>query len=246
MEISAMKSVADPPCVNDTNRINELLDRIHYPHLHCDEFRNAWLVRANAKSELRKYIDFPHIIPHQRENSDIEYACIHCGQGFNVDGYSMMKNHWEGTRCKHGFCNRKCFCGKTFETIDEAYAHYFKMYCLQYHNERQQAIKEREQKKEEYKQKQKEINANRPATSKCDVCDVTFRCKSEEDRHMNGKYHLHKANKSLHCSICNINTTTEAKMEIHKATRKHQKKAQAQDQQEVTIPILNPIHTHDQ
>ena len=238
MEISAMKSVADPP------RIKELLERIQYPHMFSPEKHNQFFIKAHAKLSMREYIDFPHIIKHERDWS--EYACIHCGQGFNVDGYYMMKSHWEETRCKHGFCNRKCFCGKTFETIDEAYAHYQKFYCLQYHNERQQAIKEREQKKEEYKQKQKEINANRPATSKCEICDVTFRCKSEEDRHMNGKYHLHKANKSLHCSICNINTTTEAKMEIHKATRKHQKRAQAQDQQEVTIPTLSPTHTHDQ
>ena len=238
MEESAMKEVATP----------ELLERIQYPHLHSSDKHAQFFIRADAKMELRKRIDFPHIVKHQREWS--EYACIHCGQGFTVDSYYRMKSHFDGTRCTNGFCEKKCFCGKTFDTIDGAYNHYQKFFCLQYHNERQQAIAEREQKKEEYKEKQKEINANRPAVSRCDVCNVEFRCKPEEDRHMNGKHHLNKVNGVLKCNICDIVVTTKAKMEVHKATRKHQKKAAAQESIQTvevpTIQIHSPNHTPSQ
>lgn len=248
-----MKSVADPPSesggatksstfvegVDKENRVKLLIDKIQHPYLHgATTSHGCSTIRIDAKLELKTYIEFGHIIQYEREYHT--YACTHCGQGFQEVDYFRMKSHADETGCKNGFCNRKCFCKKQFETIDDAFKHYLKMDCLQYHKERQEAIKRQEQKKIEYKEKKKEHNDNRKPTSRCEICDVEFRCKYEEERHMNGKQHQYKASPmSLTCACCNISVLSRKQMETHLQTKKHQKRMNSSETiQVVNIPVL--------
>lgn len=245
---SAMKSVAETLSeihgvtkttrfveeVDKENRVKLLIDKVQHPYLYgATDSHGCTSIRIDAKAELKTYIDFPTMIPYAREDTYNTHACIHCGKGFQEVDYFAMKYHADETGCKNGFCNRRCFCKKQFETIEEAFRHLIKMDCLQYHKERQEAIKRQEQKKEEYKQKKKEHNAHRKIISRCDVCNVGFRCKSEEEIHMNGLVHQYKVKPKQinNCKVCNTTTDmTPAQYQAHIQTKKHQKRIQVIEQ----------------
>jgi chemotaxis protein histidine kinase CheA len=108
----------------------ELVKMLNNPHLYLKQSRDdGWYFNSNtdvkvyAKVQLKSHINFPHIIKHQRVLS--EYACIHCGYGFNTPDYNSMKLHMkEGDiECDNGFLEQQCCCGKRFDTLDDAYEH---------------------------------------------------------------------------------------------------------------------------
>ena len=109
----------------------ELLKMLNNAYLYLNQSRDdGWFfntitdVKSYAKVQLiRHHIDFPHIIKYQ--GVLCEYACIHCGRGFNIPDYNSMKLHMkEGdTECDDGFYHQECCCGKKFDTLEEAYEH---------------------------------------------------------------------------------------------------------------------------
>ena len=109
----------------------ELVKMLNNAYLYLKQSReDGWYfntitdVKSYAKVQLiRHHINFPHIIKH--EGVLCEYACIHCGRGFNTPDYNSMKLHMkEGdTECDDGFHLQQCCCGKKFDTLEEAYEH---------------------------------------------------------------------------------------------------------------------------
>lgn len=210
-------------------------------------------VKAYAKRELRPHINFPHIIEYRTELGN--FVCVHCGTGFQTSDYRRMKNHMETeTMCDFGFSNQQCVCGRKFDTLEEAHNHRMKSHCLLHRKEREQRQKEleeknrkeqekrekekeeKERKKEEKRKQRAEKKAQEKAEKKklkqenkrkCELCNVVFRGKKEEERHMNGKFHKLKANPNvLSCSHCEMTFVRQKHLDDHLLTKKHLHKIQ--------------------
>ena len=189
------------------------------------EYGQKVQLKTRCKEQLKEHVRaLPHIVEHEHETTT--HACKHCGQRYRVEDYFAMIRHTRST-CEYGFVDRKCFCGRTFDTLDDAYKHYFKLNCLHYHKEKEEKKQKDEEKHKQRIEKMRIYNANRKPVSRCEVCDVDFLSKFDEERHMNGKQHLYKADPSKrpnhYCATCDSTFLSRKQMETHLQTRKHLK-----------------------
>ena len=219
--------------IMETIETLRLVDVVRYAHLYSSSIReNTQHIRSIAKAELSKRISYPHIVKHNR-NDMCEYACIHCGEGFDMGQYYAMGRHGSETECVNKFSNLTCPCGKTCESMDKAHSHRLFHITME-------VAKKKEQEQKEHK---KEVNAQRKIVSRCEVCNVGFRCKKEEELHMNGLVHKYKVKpKEINnCKLCGTTTDmTPAQYQAHIQTKKHQKKveeSQAPKRKTVTIKV---------
>lgn len=198
-----------------------LIDAVKYAYLYEDGAGIA-LVRSYARDELFKRMKYAHIIKHDR-NGMCEYACIHCGVGFDTTQFFEMGKHGTETECINHWKHLTCPCGKTCESIDKAHTHRL------FHITIDHAKKKAQEQKEHKKEYNTQHNPQRKTVSCCDVCGVSFRCKKEEERHMNGKEHKYKVKpKEINnCKLCGTTTDmTPAQYQAHIHTKKHLKKVE--------------------
>lgn len=215
-----------------------LLNMLEHPWLHINQpkhhgfINNETDAKVYAKIYLKEYITFPYIVEHRNQFGDT-YACVHCGYGFQTSDYRSMTKHMENeTMCRNGFTLLQCVCGKKFDTLDDAYEHWKRLNCLSYERHKAQERKRQEEKRkqeEEKRQREKEEKqkAREEKKRKCECCNVVFRGKKEEQRHLNGKFHKNKVNPNvLSCSCCEMVFVRQKHLDDHLLTKKHLRKIQ--------------------
>ena len=188
-------------------------------------------IRSNARNELKKRIRaLAHIV--ETQSTFHPYACKHCGSPYSTDDYFAMEKHGDTESCANKFSHRQCYCGKEFDNLQSTWEHRCNHLTQQRNKEEtKKRIQERIKKQEEqYKRKIEKMriyNANRKPVAHCDVCDVDFLSKYDEERHMKGREHIYKADPSKrpnhHCATCNSTFLSRKQMETHLQTRKHLK-----------------------
>ena len=233
----------------------ELLRMLEYPELYKNQQGRGFYdceihVKIYAKQELTKHINFPHIEEYKTELND--YACKYCGTGFNVSDYRAMKNHMlNETMCIRGFKEgNECICGRKCGTIEAARTHWY-YNCFYFHKkaewdkkqkekkeaeekekkekekEEKRKRKEEERKKKREEEKEEKKKAREQNKRKCELCNVVFRGKKEEERHLNGKFHKLKVQPNvLSCSHCEMTFVRQKHLDDHLLTKKHLRKIQ--------------------
>jgi hypothetical protein len=211
----------------DTSQVNpKLLVRwMLDAHLYIpkQEWGQKVMLKTRCKEQLTEHVcALPNIVSDTREYTT--HTCRHCGQGFRVEDYFLMLQHGRNT-CANKFVDRKCVCGREFESYEQAWKHCCVADCKNREFRMEQARKKEEEKEKKKRERQQVYNENRKSVSRCDVCDVDFLTKRQEENHMKGKHHLYKVDPSkrpnLRCDLCDSTFLSRKQMETHNQTRKH-------------------------
>ena len=142
---------------------------------------------------------------------DVRFRCEKCKVQFKPQDLCSMETHHVGDTCVNQIRHKQAM-------KLEAEKHMTKL---------REKTKRQKDKKQEY---MKEYNMNRKSVSSCTTCQVEFRSKKEEERHMNGKQHKYKLNPpNYDCQLCGSHFLSEKQLQTHKETAKH-KKMEAENQ----------------
>ena len=219
----------------------ELVECRLNPHLFTKCNHERTRLRVNSKIELEKrMMKLPNLV--RSSNEWCDFDCAFCGEAFQVDHIFAVSRHFnEDGTCFNGFNkDRKCCCGREFNTLYDANRHRVNAGCMVRKRELERLVCKacefqaynKKQLDDHCASKQHYLKTH-PDEFYCKVCDIDCEYKSKFVRHCAGKHHQYKANPDnrpkLYCETCDVKCLSQKQYQTHLETTKHLKKASAYD-----------------